>query len=120
MKTIAILLLTFALAGCQHDTIPTKPFDITGAWVKVPAYKPEWRYHFSGNILTQSIVDFGATITALEYPYALREDTLIIGGDNNNAPRRWLIHPICDSIVEVRNLTAQVTLAPTFYLRRTQ
>jgi len=116
--TPILALLGIMLYQCQkspkEEALPT----ISGHWVNLTDIHPDWQYEFTDNVLTQYIVDFGATIAWQQYPYAVRGDTVLIGGDTNDPNRIWKVTFWCDSIAEVHNITPGVMIAPVLYLRK--
>jgi hypothetical protein len=90
---------------------------IEGNWVQEsPLPSQEWRYKFNDGILQQSASVGNTTVVQYQFPYALRGDTVVIGGDSINPPRTWLLDFWCDSVVEVQPLN--VLIAPRLLFRR--
>jgi len=115
------MLLVALFIGCKEkEDLPLDQFDaqrIEGRWVDMTGtLAPDWHYHFDGGLLTQSYIKAGATITALTYPYAIREDSIFIGGDLTNAPRVWLVDFECDEVVQISQEAA--VLGQRFWLKR--
>lgn len=112
IKIIRILPLLGLLAcGDGKQPLPS----IEGRWEPLFFVK-QWTYDFNNGLLTQSASGFGTVITVLQYPYAERGDTVIIGGDLNNAPRRWVLHFECADVVHVQELDQPFSLVQ--YLKR--
>ncbi len=123
MKYFKAFALIYALAACVHyachkeeNLIP--PPTIEGHWVNFVPSHPDWQYNFDRNLLTQYIVDFGDTLFTQEYTYAVRNDTLLIGGNGANLPRILMVKFWSDQITEIHNITPGVQLAPVLYLRK--
>jgi hypothetical protein len=121
MLALLLALLLLPLISCKKDVLPDpSPSDasrIEGRWVDMTGtLYPDWHYHFEAGLLTQSYIKAGATITALTYPYAIRQDTVFIGGDATNAPRVWLLHFECHEITEV--VQSAPAFSQRFWLRR--
>jgi len=122
MKYIFFILAVFLLA-CRKETpqlfIPD-PHDATrieGHWADMTGtLAPDWHYHFDAGLLTQSYTKAGATLTSLTYPYAIRRDSVFIGGDATNIPRTWLLEFECEEVVMVTQSAA--ALGQRFWLKR--
>jgi len=115
MKHLFLLLFPFLLFSCEKDTPPSPT--IEGHWVDMTGtFAPDWHYHFEDGILTQSYVKAGGTLTTLKYPYAIRENKVIIGGDVTNQPREWTVLFECYEVVQI---TQEATmLHQRFWLKR--
>lgn len=114
-KILLILSVIITLNCCRQD--PPEPYSIEGRWVDLTGtLSPEWHYHFEDGILTQSYVQFGAQITKLTYPYAIRDSLVYIGGDTTNAPREWQVHFECDDVIRVTQTGAMIN--HRFWLKR--
>jgi hypothetical protein len=121
MLALLAALLLLPLISCKKDVLPDpSPSDasrIEGRWVDMTGtFAPDWHYHFNGGLLTQSHIKAGATLTALTYPYAIRNDSIFIGGDLTNAPRVWLVDFECDEVVEISQEAA--VMGQRFWLKR--
>lgn len=120
----SILLLLNALLlflGCQKELMPPSPTDasrIEGHWRSMLPEHPDWEFHFDRGLLTQSLHDFGAPLVTHQFPYTTRQDTAIIGGNDTNPQRIWVVYFHCDSIAEVRNATPGQILQPVVWLKR--
>lgn len=119
MKHLLLLLLAFTLYTC-HKPDPVAPERLEGHWLRILPEHPEWNYDFQDHLLTQYIIDFGDTITLLQFPYATRGDTVLIGGDPQNEPRVLLFNFICDSVANVRDISPGVLISPVMYFRKSQ
>lgn len=115
LSTIVLLVASMA-TSCKDQDPPV--LSIEGSWSPMIPAHPEWVYDFREGLLTQSITDFGVVITTLTYPYAVRQDTVWIGGDANNLPRVWLLAFECPDIVRVNNISPGAVLSPQFWLKR--
>ena len=105
MKQFCLLLLALCLFSNCRDQPPPAP-TIEGYWHQLIPQHPPWEWHFDNGILTQSVQDFGATLTTLQFTYAVRDDTVFIGGDGNNDPRILLIRFLGDGAIEAKQLPA--------------
>lgn len=115
-KHIAYTLLLFStlLVSCEKD--PPFP-SIEGHWVDMTGtFAPDWHYHFDDGLLTQEYFVLGVTLASLTYPYAIRDSTIIIGGDATNNPREWTIYFECNDVVQITQTSDQ--LSPRFWLKR--
>lgn len=115
---VGVLLL---LSSCRKEDVPLDPYDATrmeGQWRLLLSGHPDWQYGFHEGILTQSVTDFGVPITTLQFPYAVRRDTLQVGGDASNLPRTYKVYLHCDSIAEMHNISPGAILAPVVWLKR--
>lgn len=104
MKHFVFLLLIF-LFSCHKEPISPDASDasrIEGTWSSLLPAHPDWKYDFHKGLLTQSVQDFGQPLSVNTYPYAIRKDTIFIGGDATNAPRWWITKFKCDSLVECK------------------
>lgn len=124
MKYIPFLLLLLTLfTACHKEAPPADPRDASriegGVWSSLLPAHPDWRYTFDNGLLRQYVSDFGAVVSDQTYPYALRHDTLIIGGSGGASARCWVVYFYCDSIVQVQNVTPGAVIAPTLYLKKT-
>lgn len=124
MKYIPFLLLLLTLlAACHKEAPAADPRDASriegGMWSSLLPAHPDWRYTFDDGLLRQYVSDFGAVLSDQTYPYALRHDTLIIGGSGGASARCWVVYFYCDSIVQVQNVTPGAVIAPTLYLKKT-
>ena len=75
---------------------------IDGDWRQTAPASPGWTFHFDNGILTQRVDKFGGTITALQFTYAQRGDTLYIGGDEHNGPRLWIVNLLGERDMKAR------------------
>lgn len=98
----ALCLSALAFSACR-DQAPPDP-TIEGRWRQLIPAHPPWEWNFDNGILTQSVQDFGATLTTLQFTYAVRADTIYIGGDGQNDPRRLVIRFLGDGALEARQL----------------
>lgn len=90
---------------------------IEGDWrQESPLPSQNWRYKFNDGILQQSASIGSTTVVQYQFPYAVRGDTVMIGGDSINPPRTWVLDFWCDSVVQVQPLN--VLIAPQLLLRR--
>lgn len=107
MKYIfSLFICTLLLFSCKKEPAPPPdPLDasrIVGNWRDMTGtFSPDWNYQFEDGILTQSYDKFGAQLTTLTYPYAIRNDTIIIGGDVTNIARKWVVYFECQDVVKV-------------------
>ena len=102
----AILLALFGYCASHcRDQAPPEP-SLEGAWQQLIPQHPPWIWQFDNGILTQSVQDFGATLTTLQFTYAVRADTVYIGGDGQNDPRRLVIRYLGNGALEARQLPA--------------
>lgn len=119
-KTNLLLFATLLLFACQKDPSPPANSDasrIEGHWVDLTGtLAPDWQYHFNQGVVTQSFVHYGAVLSSLTYPYAIRSDTVFIGGDIANAPRTWVVYFQCDEVVEVKQVG--LLLGHRFWLKK--
>lgn len=120
-----ILLFACAIlfSTCQKDTAPSDPRDATrieGRWRSLLPAHPDWQYDFNDGLLTQSVTDLGVVVSSLQFTYAIRHDTIHIGGDGINIPRNYQAYIHCDSIAELKNITPGAIIAPTMWLHKTQ
>lgn len=110
-----VFFATICLLCCKKESnlhlLPT----IEGAWAQYSP-SPKWSYLFTDGILEQSIQISGQPIIQHMFPYAVRMDTVFIGGDSTNPPRKWLVDFLCDSVCQVTVL--DVAISPTLILRR--
>lgn len=104
--------------SCADQDPP--PPSIEGHWHQVTS--PWWEFTFENGIMTQEAKGFGATLSDLQFTYALRDDTLHIGGDLNNPPRRWLYKLLGPDDLKVTEIPADTALRvwPVFYFERAQ
>lgn len=121
MKNIALLtLLLLSLVQCRKEPIAPDPKDaarIEGTWSNMLPAHPDWRYEFYDGLLTQSVYDFGQPLSVKTYPYAIRQDTIFVGGDSVNAPRQLIVYFYCDSLVQCRTQGSGI-INPILYLKR--
>lgn len=100
-----LFLFVFLFMKCTKpeafEPMPT----IEGRWTTlIPAGAPRWQYELHDGLMTQWTEDFGTVLSHNIYPYAQRGDTLVIGGDENNPPRKWIIRLIGDGAADVTQL----------------
>lgn len=117
MRSAAAVLVAALVASCGDGQRPM-PADcgIQGRWTALVPDNPDWQYHFERGLLTQFTTFAGTTISEKQYPYALRGDTLLIGGDAHDAPRRWVLRFECCDVVEIQHLAGPI--ATPRWLRR--
>lgn len=122
MKKIVLFLVVIAtfFVSCKKDVTLPSPTDATriqsGTWSPLIPANPEWNYEFERGILIQSLPAFSTVLITYTFPYAIRADTVLIGGDTTNQPRRWVCYFHCDSLVEVTQLGAAIN--EKFFLKR--
>jgi len=116
MKYLLLIFILAQACACGDNKAPLPT--IEGLWQAMIPAKPNWQYDFQNGLLTQYVTDFGKPLSTRQYPYAMRGDTLIIGGDEQNPPRRWLLTFKCERIIETKPLNQQ--LAEVLYLERVQ
>ena len=97
MRTLRLLPILLVFSCADADTLPT----IEGAWRQTAPASPGWLYTFDNGIVTQRAEKFGATLSALQFTYAQRADTLYIGGDELNPPRTWIIRLLGENDLKV-------------------
>ena len=121
-RLLLTILFVFSLfIACKEkvDIIPD-PSDasrIEGDWVDMTGtFAPDWHYHFESGLLTQSYIKAGATLSEISFPYAIRDSTIIIGGDATNAPREWNVLFECEDVVQITQSSNQ--LGQKFWLKR--
>jgi len=115
MLLLIAIALILPLVSCDKDPEPQP--SIEGRWVDMTGtFAPDWHYHFDSGILTQSYIKAGTTITTLTYPYAVRDNIVIIGGDATNAPREWHLLFECHEVVQVTQ--SATMLSQRFWLKR--
>lgn len=102
----AMLILVIILPGCGDGKAEPR-YSIEGEWYNLTHSSPDWLYTFRNGLLTQSVSHAGVPLSTKTYPYAERGDTLYIGGDQQDPPRRWLLRWECHNVVEVRQLDVQ-------------
>ena len=117
LLTLSLLAASMTMS-CNKEPDPPAP-GIEGRWTPMLPAHPEWTYDFRDGLLTQSITDFGVMITSITYPYAVRQDTVWIGGTVTDMPRTWLLEFECADIVRVTNISPGATLSTQFWLKRT-
>jgi len=110
MKRIAIPSVLFILFGSLvwainllscRDQYPEPP-GIEGRWRQLTGITGE-RYHtLQDNLLTQETYVGNTLVASLQFTYAQRGDTLIIGSDGANSPRTWITRLVGDQVMEVR------------------
>ena len=118
MKKIVLCFLTFFVISCKKDILLPSPYDATrieGAkWIPLSPPTPTQEYSFQDGILSQSLLPDYTKV--FEGPYAIRKDTMFIGGNSVNPERVWILYFHCDSIVRVKNTGA--ILNQIFYLKK--
>lgn len=107
-----IFILLFAISSCDKET--TDP--LQGSWESIVPNRPEWVYSFDRGVMTQTTAFGGSVLSVKQYPYAERGDTLVIGGDATDAPRRWLITFTGSDVIEIVHLDG--ALATPKFLKR--
>jgi hypothetical protein len=115
-RAAALVAAVLLFSACGDG--PQEPFDcgIEGRWSALVPDKPDWKYHFDQGLLTQTTSFAGVPLSIKQYPYTLRGDTVIIGGDTVDAPRRWVLRFECCDVVELQHLAGP--LATPRWLRR--
>lgn len=120
LLALMALLFTLPFLSCEKDPPPPNPLDasrIEGRWVDMTGtFSPDWHYNFDNGLLTQTYIKAGATLSELTYPYAIRDSTIIIGGDANNAPREWSVNFECHEVVQITQ--SQTQIGQRFWLTR--
>lgn len=109
---IMLMLVAFSCGDGNKPPLPS----IEGEWRSLIPKQPDWRYQFRRGLLTQYTTVGNTTISSKTYPYAERGDTLYIGGDQFDPPRRWLLKWECHTVVEVKQLDVQ--FPQLWWLRR--
>jgi hypothetical protein len=120
MKYTFLFALLICLSACHKDPPPPEPHyaaTIEGRWVDMTGtFSPNWHWQFEAGLLTQYYFQANTVITTLTYPYALRDSTIIIGGDATNFPREWDVLFECEDVVQVTQSNTQ--LSQRFWLKR--
>ena len=114
---LIVILMLLPLFSCNKDPDPVEPLSIEGHWVDMTGtFAPDWHYHFEDGLMTQYYITAGATLSELSYPYAIRDSTILIGGDATNPPRTWNVYFECADVVRVTQ--AHAIMGPRFWLKR--
>lgn len=117
-KKVLFFLLLFVYA-CEKD-VSLQANDASrienATWKSLTATTPDWKYTFDKGILIQSLPAFSTVITSYTFPYAIRHDTVFIGGDATNPPRTWIVTFHCDSVAQVQELG--ITISTVKYLKK--
>ena len=112
--------LLLLLSACHEEDLPAPdPYDasrIEGTWHSMVPAHPPWEYCFDGQGFMTQAWDFVGV--SLEYTYATRADEVHIGGDLHDPARTWKVYFVCDSIVEVLNVTPGTLLYGRFWLKK--
>lgn len=115
-----VLFFALLFVACKKDVILPAANDATriesAEWSGLIPDNPQWTYDFRAGILIQRLPQFNTVLLTYEFPYAIRRDTIIIGGNTTNQPRRWVVFFHCDSVVQVTQLGA--TINQVFYLKK--
>lgn len=115
-------LLLVLICSCQKDPEPSPEppaRTIEGHWkILVPA-TPQWHYVFDDGLLEESVYVGPTKIVSYLYPYAIRADTIFVGGDINTPPTLWNFKFHLDSLVELKNITPGVMIAPVSLIIKT-
>ncbi len=116
-KLFLTLAVVATLWACHKPDPAPVPYTIEGAWARLtdPEWKG-WHYTFQDNILTMAYHTGPTVVSTLQYPYAERGDTLLIGGDTLNDPQTWVLHFECAEVVEVRQVGAMI--GERFWLKK--
>jgi hypothetical protein len=118
MRIVILLTLCVSFFSCKEDHYPETQPTLEGSWKRLMPFGPDWKYHFDGGFMRQTLQEFGATVSDLEYPYATKADTVVIGGDLNDPARTWKVAFVGDSVLEVHNITPGVIFGELFWLRK--
>jgi hypothetical protein len=101
-------LVSFLFQQCIDCNNFAEP-SIEGHCWMTPTTSPSYRLCFDGGgILQQTEIRHSADLNTTVHRYILRGDTLHIEGDSNNAPRRWQIQFLCDSLIRATNINGPI------------
>lgn len=118
MKYIFLLVL---LSACRKDDQPViqPTATIEGHWkILVPA-TPDWHYYFDRGVLIQTAMVGNTQVAVYQFTYAIRHDTLLIGGDISAPPRMWRYTFQLDSLMGITDISPGVAISPLSYLIKT-
>ena len=121
MKQIAFLIFVvsiFCFANCKKEVDLPQERTIEGEWAHLLPVHTDWHYYFNDGLLTQSLPITQVIVTSQVYTYAIRHDTVFIGGNASNAPRVWQVQFHCDSIVEVHDITPGIVVSQVMLLKK--
>lgn len=107
--SVTIFCAICFIGACLDQYEPLPP-SIEGHWRKLVPAHPPTEYDFRAGILTQTISFAGQPVAEIQRTYAMRLDTLLIGGDLGDPQRRYVLRFIGGEVVEVRPVSAD-TLA---------
>ena len=109
------------LLGCQKEDQPVvpSPATIEGHWRILVPSTPDWHYYFNTGVLIQTARVGNTSVATYQFTYAIRHDTLLIGGDISAPPRMWRYTFHLDSLMEIRDITPGVAISPLSYLIKT-
>lgn len=116
IAAVLLVVIGKCATSCADQDAP--PPGIEGRWHQVTS--PWWEFTFDNGIVTQEAKGFGASLSTLQFPYTERGDTLYIGGDLSNPPRRWLFKHLGPDDLKVREIPADTALRvwPVYYFER--
>ena len=105
MKTPPLLFALCLLLPACRDQHPPAP-SIEGRWRQLVGVAGQREYDFRNGVVVQQTIAAGAVVASLQFVYAERGDTVLIGGDEQNAPRTWVVRFLGDGAMEARQLPA--------------
>lgn len=103
MKKIAIAALLPLFWGCQDGYDPLPP-SIEGHWRRLVPANPPTEYEFRSGVMTQTTLFGSQPVAVIQRTYAVRMDTLIVGGDIGDPQRAYIMRFIGTGAAEIRSL----------------
>lgn len=100
LKIILIVTVLLAYLACRDQYEPLLP-EIEGRWRKLVPAHPPTEYDFRAGIMTQATYFGAQPVATIQRIYAVRGDTLHIGGDLSDPQRRYVLRFLGSEVVEV-------------------
>ncbi len=113
------MLYMGTILGCKKTPIDPPSPTIEGEWRDLIQGTPNYVYHFDNGLLIQTAMIGNSAVVVQQYTYAVRQDTVYIGGNEGTPARLWKYRFELDSLMEVKDITPGVQISKLSWLIKT-